>query len=88
MSGALAVSSHNSLYPEAAKGGNIAKINNGDLIKIDLESGNLELKLSADELRSRKVNVPETTHQGVGRELFEVFRNNVDGVEVGASVFK
>ena len=76
------------LYPEAAKGGNIAKINNGDLIKIDLESGNLELKLSTDELRSRKVNVPETTHQGVGRELFEVFRNNVDGVETGASVFK
>ena len=24
----------------------------------------------------------------VGRELFEVFRNNVDGVETGASVFK
>ena len=39
--------SHNSSISRGCKG-NIAKINNGDLIKIDLESGNLELKLSTE----------------------------------------
>ncbi len=40
--------------PEAAEGGPIALIENGDIISIDIESGKLEIKVSEEELANRK----------------------------------
>lgn len=53
--------------PEAAAGGPIAFIKNGDLIAYDLELGTLELLVSPQELADRKVDFeapPERKHTG------------------------
>jgi len=48
--------------PEAALGGNIALINDGDIIVIDAENGTLDVQLSDEELAKRKANwVPRET---------------------------
>lgn len=40
--------------PEAAMGGNIALINDGDIIEIDAEKGTMDVKLSDEELSKRR----------------------------------
>lgn len=40
--------------PEAAEGGTIAFIKDGDLISINIPEGKLEVKVDADELEARK----------------------------------
>jgi dihydroxy-acid dehydratase len=40
--------------PEAAKGGALAFVRNGDKIAIDLDAGSLELDVSEEELSMRK----------------------------------
>jgi dihydroxy-acid dehydratase len=45
--------------PEAAAGGPIALVKNGDRIRIDAEKGVLQLDLSARELKARKVKAPK-----------------------------
>jgi len=40
--------------PEAAAGGNIALVNNGDIIEINIPERKLELKVSSEELEKRK----------------------------------
>ncbi len=45
--------------PEAAAGGTLALVKNGDVIRIDAEAGLLQLKVSASELRTRKMKKPK-----------------------------
>jgi dihydroxy-acid dehydratase len=45
--------------PEAAAGGPIGLVKNGDRIRIDAEKGALQLDLSARELKARKVKAPK-----------------------------
>ena len=53
--------------PEAALGGNIALIKDGDIIEIDAEKGSLDVKLSDEELEARRANwVPRETDYGSG----------------------
>ena len=42
--------------PEAAEGGTIGLVENGDIISIDIPSGKLELKVSDEELEKRREN--------------------------------
>ena len=42
--------------PEAAEGGNIALVQNGDMIAIDIPAGTIELKVSDEELAKRREN--------------------------------
>ncbi len=42
------------ISPEAAEGGTIALVRNGDLIRIDIPGKTIELKVSAEELAKRK----------------------------------
>ena len=72
--------------PEAADGGAIGKIRDGDIVHVDGQTGTLELcgvdladRASADADLSGNGN-------GVGRELFEVFRRNVGRATEGAAV--
>lgn len=44
------------ICPEAADGGNIALIHDGDVIEIDINKRSLELKISDDELETRRKN--------------------------------
>jgi dihydroxy-acid dehydratase len=41
--------------PEAAAGGNIALVRDGDIIKIDIPSRSISLELSAEELAARRL---------------------------------
>ncbi len=44
------------ISPEAAEGGNIALVKNGDVIAIDLSKNLIEIKISDDELNLRRAN--------------------------------
>lgn len=74
------------LTPEALDGGLIAKIQDGDMVRVDAESGTLELLISADEMQARQPAKCDLTasHQGMGRELFASQRLMVNGAEQGA----
>jgi len=72
--------------PEAACGGLIARIRDGDMIRIDAHLGILEVEA---ELTSRTDNQPDlgANQQGMGRELSATFRCNTSSAESGASIF-
>ena len=55
-SGATRGASIGHVSPEAASGGNIAYVNEGDIISIDIPNYKIELKVSDDELNKRKAN--------------------------------
>lgn len=72
--------------PECSKGGNLARVRNGDMIRLDAGKGILEVLVSETELASRipAANRTENHHQGCGRELFAAFRQQVGSAENGA----
>jgi phosphogluconate dehydratase len=75
------------LTPEALDGGPIARVRDGDLVRLDAEAGRLELKVEAAELAARTPAAYPGEAHGVGRELFAPFRRAVGAAESGASVF-
>lgn len=76
------------LTPEASDGGVIGKIQDGDIVTIDADSGALELHVDAAVIASRPAPVqPVGHHTGTGRELFATFRRAVGPADRGASVF-
>jgi phosphogluconate dehydratase len=77
------------LTPEAAAGGPIARLRDGDPVRVDAVDGRVEVLLGADELAAREIvgHAPDdTAWSGTGRELFAVFRQSVGAAENGASV--
>ena len=75
--------------PEAASGGAIAKIRDGDLIRLDGVNGRLEVLVDEAEFARRPVVEADlgANHVGVGRELFGALRAHVGRADAGASVF-
>ncbi len=75
--------------PEAVDGGPIAKIRDGDIIRLDAEKGTLDFVGDEAEFHSRTPAHEElrAEHQGMGRELFAGFRHLVGSADRGASVF-
>jgi phosphogluconate dehydratase len=72
--------------PEAADGGRIGRIRDGDVVRVDAVRGVLEVKLTADELAGRPQAAEATEPQfGMGRNLFAGFRALVSSAEQGAS---
>ncbi len=74
------------LCPEALDGGWIAKVQNGDMIMVDGESGELTLLVDEQELAQRplaKFNV-NGHHEGMGRELFGFMRQSLSSADTGA----
>jgi len=72
--------------PEAAHGGPIGKIRDGDVIRVDAEAGTLEVLVDAAEFAARENAFEETEPQfGMGRNLFAAFRAAVGPAEQGAS---
>jgi phosphogluconate dehydratase len=72
--------------PEAYDGGLLCKVQNGDLIELNIETGQLVLHVSDDELakRDNKLAAVATHQVGMGRELFAGVRMNLTGAEQGA----
>ena len=73
--------------PEAFCGGLLAKVRDGDLIRIDVGAGVLELLVDAAELAKREYAEVELGSQryGVGRQIFAALRSEMLGAEEGAS---
>ncbi|MDX1342960.1 MAG: phosphogluconate dehydratase [Reinekea sp.] len=72
--------------PEAKTGGAIAKIQDEDVVELNGETG--ELQVFADLDNRPCAPTPELNyHEGLGRELFQMFRNQVSSADTGASVF-
>ncbi|MEX0645040.1 MAG: dihydroxy-acid dehydratase, partial [Parvularculaceae bacterium] len=78
------------LSPEAVDGGSIAKIRDGDIIRLDTEEGSLEVKVGAAELQRRAPLMCDlgADRWGTGRELFAGLRAHVSGAEEGAMTFQ
>ena len=64
------------LSPEAADGGPIAKINDGDMVRVDAEAGSLEVLEQDFETRTPITVDLSPNEAGLGRELFAAFRQN------------
>ncbi|QKW05043.1 phosphogluconate dehydratase [Streptomyces sp. NA04227] len=76
------------LTPEAAAGGPIARLRDGDLIEVNADTGTLEVLLDAHELANREADTKQAPPvTGTGRELFASFRSAVGAADRGASVF-
>lgn len=74
--------------PEAMLNGNINKIKTGDMIYFDAQNGILD-NLEKDFLDRDNEPLANLTQNsiGMGRELFECFRNNTSSAEMGAMSF-
>ncbi len=75
--------------PEAALGGPLSRVRDGDVVTVDAERGVLDVA-DADALPGRKPADAATTSAawaGTGRELFGAFRAAVGPADAGASVF-
>jgi phosphogluconate dehydratase len=72
--------------PEAAEGGPLARIRDGDLIRIDTRAGTLEV-LGVDLDAREPATAPVSGDVGAGRELFRLFRSAVSGADSGATIF-
>ncbi|MFC5183395.1 phosphogluconate dehydratase [Actinomadura harenae] len=74
--------------PEAAAGGPLARVRDGDVIRLDADKGLLEVLVPDDEFAAREpVAPPSGAVHGTGRELFGAFRRAVGPAERGAGVF-
>ena len=78
------------VYPEAASLGPLAKLQNGDRIRLDAPSNTLSLLLTTQEeqdewnRRMAMTNPNQAQHHGMGRELFTTLRINALTAEEGA----
>ncbi len=75
--------------PEAAAGGALAKVRDGDVIRLDATAGTLQVLVNMSEWEARPVApMPESLRaanaQSSGRELFAAMRRNVASAEAGA----
>ncbi|MWD26154.1 phosphogluconate dehydratase [Aquicoccus sp. SCR17] len=72
--------------PEAAHGGPLARLRDGDMVRVDATAGVIETSAPDFDSRDPVTEVPEGNGHGVGRELFETFRRNVGLASNGAAV--
>ncbi|MGD9958211.1 phosphogluconate dehydratase [Nocardioides sp.] len=76
--------------PEAALGGPLSRVRDGDLISVDATTGVLDLLVDHDEFAHRAPtgHAPQGDEwAGTGRDLFAAFRATVGTADTGASVF-
>ena len=75
--------------PEAMDGGPLAKVIDGDVIRLDAVAGSLDVLVAADVWAARPVTVMpdelvEANGLGMGRELFAGMRRHATTAEQGA----
>lgn len=74
--------------PEAAEGGPLAKVRDGDIVRVDGVSGALDVVAPADWRDRAPAQLDLAANaRGMGRELFSVFRANACSAERGGSAF-
>ncbi|MCI2398221.1 phosphogluconate dehydratase [Aliiroseovarius subalbicans] len=73
------------IAPEAMDGGPIARVQDGDILRLDAMAGTLEVLSDGFTDRPAATADLSANQQGLGREMFEVFRNNVGLASDGAA---
>lgn len=73
------------LSPEALGGGPIAKLRDGDMVRVCATTGVVEALVDQAEWDAREDAVAPPPPYDTGRELFALFRHNSDLAEQGAS---
>ncbi len=73
--------------PEALRGGMLAKVRDGDRIRIDVAAGRLDLLLDDAAIAAREYPDPgvREARYGLGRQIFAPLRGNLQSAEEGAS---
>jgi phosphogluconate dehydratase len=74
------------LTPEAEEGGPIARLREGDMIRLDAERGRLDVLLDPAVFTARQPIVHSQPQFGLGRELFRGFRAAAAPAELGGGV--
>ncbi|WP_417714067.1 phosphogluconate dehydratase [Pseudophaeobacter arcticus] len=75
------------VVPEALDGGPISKVRDGDVIRLDATSGALEILTEGVLDRACASADLSAYQQGMGREMFAMFRRTVTSADTGATVF-
>jgi len=70
--------------PEAAAGGPLAYVRDGDVIRLDADAGRLDIQLDPRELAQRTPAVANPAAFGYGRELFGWMRRAASPADAGA----
>ncbi len=73
------------LSPEGARGGAIAKLQDGDIIRLCANTGTLSVLVDADIWAARAPAPTPARHVGTGRELFALMQAGADEAEKGGS---
>ncbi len=75
------------MCPECEMGGPLAKVLDGDIISINLQTGDVNVLVDADEFAARQAlpSRANNHHYGLGREMFGGFRLGASSAETGAS---
>ena len=71
--------------PEAAKGGPLARLRDGDVVRVSAPDGVLAALVDEAEWAAREPATPPAADMGVGRELFALMRAGADEAEKGGS---
>ncbi|MFC7514412.1 phosphogluconate dehydratase [Herbaspirillum sp. GCM10030257] len=75
--------------PEVLADGPLGRVRDGDMIRVDAEAGTLQALVADAEWNVRGTPSVDLTssHVGMGRELFAMFRGSVSTAEEGAATF-
>jgi phosphogluconate dehydratase len=75
--------------PEILAGGPLGRVRDGDIIRLDATTGTLQALVPAEVWQARKTATADLTssHIGMGRELFSMYRNSTSAAEQGAATF-
>jgi phosphogluconate dehydratase len=85
-SGAVPAAIH--VTPECLSGGPLAKVRDGDIVRLDSFAGTLDAHVASaiwDQRSDATANLSDNEH-GTGRELFRLFRTNAAAAEQGGGV--
>jgi phosphogluconate dehydratase len=73
------------VLPEAAVGGPLSKLQDGDMVRVCARTGTLDVLVDAATFAARPAVPQPAQDQGVGRELFALMRRYADDAEHGGS---
>jgi len=72
--------------PECVLDGPLARVRDGDIIRLDADQGTLQALVDEPEWNARTIEHPDLSRktENMGRELFTAFRHHVGSAEMGA----
>ena len=72
--------------PEAAAGGPLARLRDGDMVRLDAVAGTLTVLAADFDARAPVVADLSANEHGIGRELFAAFRRHAGPADTGAAL--